>query len=65
MPERVKKMEGQIENLSSHLNKIFESLSRLESLGINIAKVAQGLSIFYASLKSEESSRATVDEYIF
>ena len=44
MPERVKKLEGQLENVQSDLKKISESLSKLEEMGVlDLAKVSQVL----------------------
>jgi hypothetical protein len=41
MPERVKKLEGQVENVQSDLEKISVSLLKLEKLGVDLGKVAE------------------------
>jgi predicted transcriptional regulator len=41
MPERVKKLEGQVENVQSDLEKISVSLVKLEKMGVDLAKVAE------------------------
>jgi hypothetical protein len=43
MPERVKKMEVQVENVLTDLAKISGSLEKLEKMGYNLAKVAEAL----------------------
>ena len=43
MPKRVKKLEGQVENVVCDLEKISGSLARLEKMGCDLAKVAQVL----------------------
>ncbi len=41
MPERVKKMEVQVENVLTDLAKISGSLEKLEKMGYSLAKVAE------------------------
>ena len=43
MPERVKKMEVQVENVLTDLAKISGSLEKLEKMGYSLAKVAEAL----------------------
>ena len=43
MPERVKKMEVQVENVLTDLAKISGSLEKLEKIGYSLAKVAEAL----------------------
>jgi len=43
MPERVKKLEGQVDNVLTDLAKISGSLEKLEKMGYSIAQVAQAL----------------------
>jgi hypothetical protein len=43
MPERVKKLEGQVENALFNLEKISGSLAKLEKIGCDLAKVADAL----------------------
>jgi hypothetical protein len=43
MPERVKKLEGQVDNVLSDLEKISGSLVKLEKMGCDLAKVADVL----------------------
>jgi len=43
MPERVKKLEGQVENVLSDLDKISGSMVKLEKMGCDLARVADVL----------------------
>ena len=43
MPERVKKLEGQVDNVLTDLAKISGSLEKLEKMGCSLAKVAEAL----------------------
>ena len=43
MPERVKKLEGQVDNVLTDLAKISGSLEKLEKMGYNLSKVAEAL----------------------
>ena len=43
MPERVKKLEGQFDNVLSDLERILGSLRKLEKMGYDIAKVSEVL----------------------
>jgi hypothetical protein len=43
MPERVKKLEGQVDNVLIDLAKISGSLEKLEQMGCSLAKVAEAL----------------------
>jgi hypothetical protein len=43
MPERVKKLEGQVDNVLIDLAKISGSLEKLEKMGYNLSKVAEAL----------------------
>jgi len=42
-PERVKKLEGQVDNVLTDLAKISGSLEKLEKMGYSLAKVAEAL----------------------
>jgi hypothetical protein len=43
MPERVKKLEGQVDNVLTDLAKISGSLEKLEKMGYSLAKFAEAL----------------------
>jgi hypothetical protein len=43
MPERVKKLEGQVDNVLTDLAKISGSLEKLEKMGCSLSQVAEAL----------------------
>ncbi len=61
MPERVKKLEGQVETALSDLERISVSLAKLENLGGDLAKVADALGRLVGSLEgnTQEASKTS------
>ncbi|NLF87453.1 hypothetical protein GX563_01365 [Candidatus Bathyarchaeota archaeon] len=61
MPERVKKLEGQMGNVLCDLEKISGSLSKLDKMGYDIAKVADVLCKLADSGSSPDVAKASTD----
>ncbi len=62
MPERVKKLEGQFDNVLVDLEKISSSLAKIEKLGGDLAKVAEVLGRLADSVESsQDASRGSGD----
>lgn len=61
MPERVKKLEGQVGNVLCDLEKISGSLSKLEKIGYDLGKVADILGKLVAPEGSQELARASAE----
>jgi predicted transcriptional regulator len=61
MPERVKKLEGQVETALTDLERISVSLAKLENLGGDLAKVADALGRLVGSLEgnTQEASKTS------
>ena len=65
MPERVKKLEGQFDNVLSDLEKIFGSLTKLEKMGCDLGRVAEILGkLTELQVNQELPSGAGGKEYI-
>lgn len=60
MPERIKKLEGQVDNALCDLEKISGSLVKLEKMGVDLAKVTEILGKL-ADLESGQGSKGSVD----
>jgi len=61
MPERVKKLEGQVGNVLYDLEKISGSLAKLEKMGCDLAKVTEVLCKLAGSEGSPDAAKASVD----
>ena len=61
MPERVKKLEGQFENVLCDLEKISGSLVRLEKMGCDLGRVAEILGRLVDSEATQGVSQGSVD----
>lgn len=61
MPERVKKLEGQMGNVLYDLEKIAGSLTKLDKMGYDIAKVAEVLCKLADSEGSPDVTKASAD----
>jgi hypothetical protein len=62
MPERVKKLEGQVDNVLTDLAKISGSLEKLEQMSCSLAKVAEALGkLVDFEANSKELSKAPMD----
>jgi hypothetical protein len=59
MPERVKKLEGQVETALTDLEKISGSLAKLEKMGCDLAKVADVLGKLVGSLEGGSNQDAS------
>ena len=59
MPERVKKLEGQVETALTDLEKISGSLTKLEKMGGDFAKIADALGRLVGTLEgsTQETSK--------
>jgi hypothetical protein len=62
MPERVKKLEGQVETALSDLERISGSLAKLEKMGCDLAKVADALGRLVGSLEGSTQEAAKASE---
>jgi predicted transcriptional regulator len=61
MPERVKKLEGQIGNVLYDLDKIAGSLAKLDKMGYDLAKVAEVLCKLVDSEGNPDEAKASFD----
>ena len=61
MPERVKKIEGQVDNVLSDLERISGSLVKLEKMGGDLAKVAEVLCKLVNFEGSQEAPKTSAD----
>jgi hypothetical protein len=61
MPERVKKLEGQVGNVIFDLEKISGSLAKLDKMGCDLAKVAEVLCKLVDTEGSPCVAKASVD----
>ena len=61
MPERVKKLEGQFDNVLSDLEKISGSLARLEKMGCDLGRVADILGKLAETGTTQEVAKGSVD----
>ena len=61
MPERVKKLEGQFDNVLSDLEKISGSLAKLEKMGCDLGRVADILGKLVEPEGTRDVSKGSVD----
>jgi hypothetical protein len=61
MPERVKKLEGQFDNVLCDLEKISGSLVRLEKMGCDLGRVAGILGKLVNSEGTQDVAKGSVD----
>jgi hypothetical protein len=61
MPERVKKLEGQVDIALGDLERISGSLSKLEKMGVDLARVAEVLGRLVDVEGSQGSSKGSVE----
>jgi hypothetical protein len=61
MPERVKKLEGQVGNVLCDLEKISGSIAKLERIGYDLGKVADLLSKLVGFEVIQEPTKASTE----
>ena len=61
MPERVKKLEGQFENVLCDLDRISGSLTKLEKMGCDLGRVAEILGRLVESEAIQGVSKGSID----